>query len=45
MTVRISFILSSLAIASVAMAQSAFITNDSVAVFYPAHYDAKQHQP
>lgn len=45
MTERISFFLSSLAIASVAMAQSAFMTTDSVAVFYPAHYDAKQHQP
>ena len=31
MTVRISFFLSSLAIASVAMAQSAFMTHDSVA--------------
>ena len=37
--------LSSLAIASVAMAQTAFMTNDNVAVFYPKGYDAKQHQP
>ena len=36
---------SSLAIASVAMAQTAFMTNDKVAVFYPKNYDAKQHQP
>ncbi|WP_028911659.1 TIM-barrel domain-containing protein [Prevotella sp. MA2016] len=26
-------------------AQTVFMTTDSVAVFYPAHYDAKQHQP
>ena len=26
-------------------AQTALMTNDSVAVFYPANYDAKQHQP
>lgn len=37
--------LSSLAIATVAMAQTAFMTNDKVAVFYPNGYDAKQHLP
>ncbi len=45
MTVRISFFLSSLAIASCAMAQTALMSSDSVAVFYPAKYDAKQHEP
>lgn len=45
MTLRVSFFLSSLAIASVAMAQTTFMTNDNVAVFYPPHYDAEQHLP
>lgn len=45
MTLRVSMFFSSLAIASVAMAQTAFMTNDKVAVFYPKNYDAKQHQP
>ena len=45
MTLRVGFFLGSLAIASVAVAQATFMTNDSVAVFYPPHYDAKQHQP
>ncbi|MCR5269685.1 MAG: DUF5110 domain-containing protein [Prevotella sp.] len=45
MTLRVSMFLSSLAIASVAMAQTAFMTNDKVAVFYPNGYDAKQHLP
>lgn len=45
MTLRVSFFLGSLAVASLAMAQASFMTNDSVAVFYPPHYDAKQHQP
>ena len=44
MTLRVSFFLGSLAVASLAMAQASFMTNDSVAVFYPPHYDAKQHQ-
>jgi len=45
MTLRVSMFLSSLAIATVAMAQTAFMTNDKVAVFYPNGYDAKQHLP
>ena len=45
MTLRVGFFLGSLSIASVAVAQATFMTNDSVAVFYPPHYDAKQHQP
>ena len=45
MSKRLGFLLSSLAIASSVMAQAAFMTCDSVAVFYPSHYDAKQHQP
>ena len=45
MTLRVSFFLGSLAVASLAMAQTSFLTNDSVAVFYPPHYDGKQHQP
>ena len=34
-----------LAIAPMAMAQAAFVSDDSVAVFYPQAYDASQHQP
>lgn len=45
MTVKTGFICFSLAIASAAMAQTAFVTADSVAVFYPKNYDASQHQP
>ena len=45
MTLRVSFFLGSLAVASLAMAQTSFLTNDSAAVFYPPHYDGKQHQP
>ena len=40
MTLRVGFFLGSLSIASVAVAQATFMTNDSVAVFYPPHYDA-----
>lgn len=45
MSKRVGILLCSLAIASFAMAQTVFMTNDSVAVFYPSHYDAQQHQP
>jgi alpha-glucosidase len=38
-------LLSGLAIAHLAMAQASFISEDKVAVFYPAHYDASQHEP
>ena len=34
-----------LAIASCAMAQASFVSDDRVAVFYPKHYDATMHQP
>ena len=34
-----------LAIATMAMAQAAFVSDDQVAVFYPQGYDASQHQP
>ena len=34
-----------LAIATMAMAQAAFVSDDQVAVFYPKGYDATQHQP
>ncbi len=37
--------LSSLTIASVAMAQAAFVSENKVAVFYPPQYDAAQHEP
>ena len=42
---RITAIMCSLSVALVAAAQAAFVTNDSVAVFYPAGYDASQHEP
>ena len=42
---RFVFILQGLAVAVVAMAQTAFVTNDSVAVFIPADYHAPSHQP
>ena len=45
MTVRVSMLLSGLAIAHLAMAQASFVSEDRVATFYPAHYDAVQHQP
>ena len=38
-------LLSGLAIAHLAMAQASFVSEDRVATFYPAHYDAAQHQP
>ena len=42
---RISVILGGLSIVVTAMAQASFVTSDRVAVFYPAGYDASQHQP
>ena len=42
---RLKIISCCLAIASAAMAQTAFVTQDSVAVFYPKDYDASQHEP
>ena len=45
MTLRKGFLCFGLAIAVKAMAQTAFLTADSVAVFYPKDYDASQHQP
>ena len=45
MTHRIIMILGSLAMATVAMAQAAFVTDNQVAVFYPPRYDASQHEP
>jgi alpha-glucosidase len=38
-------LLSGLAIAHLAMAQASFVSDNQVAVFYPAHYDAAQHEP
>ena len=37
--------LGSLTMATLAMAQAAFVTGDKVAVFYPPQYDAAQHEP
>ncbi len=45
MTLRKGFLCFGLAIAVKAVAQTAFLTADSVAVFYPKDYDATQHQP
>lgn len=45
MNKRITATISSLFAALVATAQAAFVTADSVAVFYPAGYDATQHEP
>lgn len=45
MTLRVSMFLSSLAITQWVMAQASFVTDDRVAVFYPAQYDASLHQP
>ena len=42
---RVSICLGSLAIAVTAMAQASLMTGDSIAVFYPCGYDARQHQP
>lgn len=38
-------ILQGLAVAAIAMAQATFLSNDSIAVFIPANYDASCHQP
>ena len=45
MTIRTGFFCCSLAIAATAMAQTAFITSDSVAVYMPKDYVAAMHQP
>ena len=45
MNKRITATISSLFAALVATAQAAFVSADSVAVFYPAGYDATQHEP
>ena len=45
MTLRKGFLCFGLAIAVKAVAQTAFLTADSVAVFYPKDYDATQHLP
>ncbi len=45
MLLRVSWFFSCLAIASVAMGQTAFMTKDGVAVFYPERYDAAMHSP
>ena len=45
MTKRVSLLVCCLAVASLAMAQAAFVNEDRVAVFYPKDYDARQHQP
>ncbi|MCR4959444.1 MAG: DUF5110 domain-containing protein [Prevotella sp.] len=45
MTFRKGFLCFGLAIAVRAVAQTAFLTADSIAVFYPKNYDATQHQP
>lgn len=42
---RLLFILHGLAVAVIVMAQATFMSNDSVAVFVPANYDASNHQP
>jgi len=42
---RITAIISSLCVVLVATAQAAFVSADSVAVFYPAGYDASCHEP
>ena len=39
------FILQGLAVAVIAMAQASFMSDDSIAVFIPANYDASNHQP
>lgn len=45
MTRRVMMFLGSLTIASMAMAQAAFVSDQQVAVFYPPQYDASQHEP
>ena len=45
MTLRKGFLCFGLAIAVRAVAQTAFLTADSIAVFYPKNYDATQHLP
>lgn len=45
MTLRKGFLCFGLAIAVKVVAQTAFLTADSVAVFYPKDYDATQHLP
>ena len=42
---KLSLSLWCLAIAFHAMAQASFVSDDRVAVFYPAAYDASQHSP
>ena len=42
---RFIFILQGLAVAVIAMAQASFMSDDSIAVFIPASYDASNHQP
>ena len=45
MTNRVIMLMGSLTIAVMAMAQAAFVSDNRVAVFYPPHYDASQHEP
>ena len=45
MTRSVMMFLGSLTIASMAMAQAAFVSDQQVAVFYPPLYDASQHEP
>ena len=42
---RVFMLISSLTIVTLAMAQAAFVSENQVAVFYPPHYDASQHEP
>ena len=42
---RFIFILLGLAVAVIAMAQASFMSDDSIAVFIPANYDASNHKP
>ena len=42
---RFIFILQGLAVAVIVMAQASFMSDDSIAVFIPANYDASNHQP
>lgn len=45
MTSRVVMFLGCLTITATAMAQAAFVSENQVAVFYPPHYDASQHEP
>ena len=45
MTHRVITFIGSLTMATLAMAQAAFVTDNQVAVFYPPQYDASQHEP